>query len=150
MESHPFQRNEFIRVPGSWFVKFADWLYMEHKITASKVLHDEKQVILPINQSINQPTSLSICQSISQSVSQSANQLISRSINPSINQPVNQLLVCMWRHGGNVGGQEQKHFSPLGTKLYFDVNSGKKILLFWPSTWPPWHVVANQELITKR
>ena len=103
-----------------------------------------------INQSINQPTSPSICQSISQSVSQTANQLISRSINPSINQPVNQLLVCKWRHGGNVGGQEQKHFSPLGTKLYFDVNSWKKILLFWPSTWPPWHVVANQELITKR
>ena len=25
------------------------------------------------------------------------------------------LLVCRWRHGGHVGGQEQKHFSPLGT-----------------------------------
>ena len=26
-------------------------------------------------------------------------------------------------HGGHVGGQELKHFSPLGTKLYFHVNS---------------------------
>ena len=25
-----------------------------------------------------------------------------------------ELLVCKWRHGGHVGGQEQKHFSPLG------------------------------------
>ena len=37
-----------------------------------------------------------------------------------------QLLVCRWRHGGHVGGQEQKHFSPLGTKLYFHVNSSRK------------------------
>ena len=36
------------------------------------------------------------------------------------------LLVCTWRHGGHVGGQEQKHFSPLGTKLYFHVNSSRK------------------------
>ena len=36
------------------------------------------------------------------------------------------LLVCTWRHGGHVGGQEQKLFSPLGTKLYFHVNSWKK------------------------
>ena len=40
-------------------------------------------------------------------------------------EPV-QLLVCMWRHGGHVGGQEQKHFSPLGTKLYFHLNSSRK------------------------
>jgi len=26
----------------------------------------------------------------------------------------------------HVGGQEQKHFSPLGTKLYFHVNSPRK------------------------
>ena len=39
---------------------------------------------------------------------------------------VSVLLVCMWRHGGHVGGQEQKHFSPLGTKLYFHVNSSRK------------------------
>ena len=38
----------------------------------------------------------------------------------------NQLLVCTLRHGGHVGGQEQKHFSPLGTKLYFHVNSSRK------------------------
>ena len=25
-------------------------------------------------------------------------------------------------HGGHVDGQEQKHFSPLGTKLYFRVH----------------------------
>ena len=36
------------------------------------------------------------------------------------------LLVCTWRHGGHVGGQEQKHFSPVGTKLYFHVNSLRK------------------------
>ena len=30
----------------------------------------------------------------------------------------------------SVGGQEQKHFSPLGTKLHFHVNSLRKILLF--------------------
>ena len=36
------------------------------------------------------------------------------------------LLVCTWRHGGHVGGQAQKHFSPLGTKLYFHVNSSRK------------------------
>ena len=27
------------------------------------------------------------------------------------------LLVCTWRHGGHVGGQEQTQISPLGTKL---------------------------------
>ena len=36
------------------------------------------------------------------------------------------LLVCLWRHSCHVGGQEQKHFSPLGTKLYFHVNSLRK------------------------
>ena len=36
------------------------------------------------------------------------------------------MLVCTWRHGGYVGGQEQKHFSPLGTKLYFHVNFSRK------------------------
>ena len=39
---------------------------------------------------------------------------------------VSLLLVCTWRHGGHVGGQEQKHFSPLGTKLYFHVNFSRK------------------------
>ena len=37
-----------------------------------------------------------------------------------------QLLFFTWRHGGLFGGQEQKHFSPLGTKLYFHVNSSSK------------------------
>ena len=32
----------------------------------------------------------------------------------------------MWRHGGHVGGQELRHFSPLGTKLYFHANSLRK------------------------
>ena len=40
------------------------------------------------------------------------------------------LLVCKWRHGGHVGGQEQKHFSPLGNELYFDANLAKKFLLY--------------------
>ena len=56
------------------------------------------------------------------------------------------LLVCKWRHASHVGGQEQWPFSPLGTKFYFYVNSSKKFLLFWAPTWPPCHVVANQEL----
>ena len=37
-----------------------------------------------------------------------------------------QLLFFTWRHEGLFGGQEQKHFSPLGTKLYFHVNSSSK------------------------
>ena len=36
------------------------------------------------------------------------------------------LLACTWRHGGDAGGQEQKHLSPLGTKLYFHVNWSRK------------------------
>ena len=40
------------------------------------------------------------------------------------------LLVWKSRHGGHVGGQEQKHFSPLGTKLHFHVNSSRKLLLY--------------------
>lgn len=38
-----------------------------------------------------------------------------------------------------VGGQEEKHFSPLGTKPYFHENSSRKILL------PPCNVVASEE-----
>ena len=34
-------------------------------------------------------------------------------------QVIYKLLVCTWHHGGHVDGQEQKHFSPLGTKLHF-------------------------------
>ena len=44
-----------------------------------------------------------------------------------------------------LGGQEQKHFSPLGTKLYFHVNSTRKISIVLNPTWPPYHVVANQQ-----
>ena len=56
-----------------------------------------------------------------------------------------QLLVCKWRHGSHVGGQKQKSFSPLGNEVYFDANFAKKFLLYWPPTWPPCHVVANEE-----
>ena len=56
------------------------------------------------------------------------------------------LLVCTWRRGGHIWGQEQKQFSPLVTQLCFHVNSSRNILLYWPSTWPPCHVAANQEL----
>ena len=37
--------------------------------------------------------------------------------------PVIILLVSTWRRGSHVGCQEQNHFCPLGTKLYFLVNS---------------------------
>ena len=43
------------------------------------------------------------------------------------------------------GGQDQKHFSPVGSKLYFHVNSSRKNILYWTPTWPPCQVVANQE-----
>ena len=44
-----------------------------------------------------------------------------------------QPLVCTWRHGGHVGGQEQKHFSSLGTKLKFSFKlSEKKCYCFDP------------------
>ena len=36
------------------------------------------------------------------------------------------LLACTWRHGGHVGSQKQKLFSPLATKLHFHVNSSRK------------------------
>ena len=48
-----------------------------------------------------------------------------------------------------VGGQEQKHSSPLGNELYFDANLAEKFLLSLSPTWPPCHVVANQELRVK-
>ena len=38
-------------------------------------------------------------------------------------------LVCTWRHGGHVGCQEQKHFSPLESKLFFHVNSSRKFFI---------------------
>ena len=44
-----------------------------------------------------------------------------------------------------VGGQEQKHFSPLGTKLYFFVNYSRKNPIVLTPKWPPCHMDANQE-----
>ena len=46
---------------------------------------------------------------------------------------VGSLLVCTWCHGGHVDGQEQKHFSPLGTNLYFHVNSSLKNSILFTS-----------------
>ena len=58
-----------------------------------------------------------------------------------------ELLVCTWRHGGNVGGQEQKHFSPLGTKYHFhfqffekkfyciDHQHGRLVTWLWTKNW---------------
>ena len=43
-----------------------------------------------------------------------------------INKWLEYYLVCTWRLGGPVGGQEQKHFSPLGTKRCFHVNFSRK------------------------
>ena len=45
------------------------------------------------------------------------------------------------------GGQERKHLSPLGTKLYFHVNYSRKIILYWFPTLRPCLVVANQECL---
>ena len=51
-------------------------------------------------------------------------------VTPSkIKRQTSQLLVYTWCHGGYVGGQEQKHFSPLGTKLYFHVKSRKNSIV---------------------
>ena len=35
-------------------------------------------------------------------------------------------------HGGHVGGEEQKHFSPLGIKLYFHVKFSRKNSIVLP------------------
>ena len=43
--------------------------------------------------------------------------------------------------------KKKKHFSPLGSRLHFHINSLKKLLLFWPPTLSPCHAVANQELV---
>lgn len=40
------------------------------------------------------------------------------------------LLVCMWRHGGHVVGQERQHFSPLETPFPFKFF--ENLLLNWP------------------
>ena len=55
------------------------------------------------------------------------------------------LLICTWRHSGHVGDHEQNCLiSPLGTKSRFHVNSSKHCLLYWPPTWLPYHLTANQ------
>ena len=36
------------------------------------------------------------------------------------------LLVCRWLHSGHLGRQEQKHFSSLGSNLYFHVNYSRR------------------------
>ena len=36
------------------------------------------------------------------------------------------LLVCIWRHSGHLGRQEQKHFSSLESNLYFHLNPSRK------------------------
>ena len=51
-------------------------------------------------------------------------------------------LVCTWRHGGHVSCQEQKHFSPLESKLFFHVNSSRK---FFIANMAACHMVENQE-----
>ena len=58
-----------------------------------------------------------------------------------------KLLVFMWCCGSQVGGQEQKHFSPLATKLSFMSNSSRKnyIVLTPNMISPACHVVTNQE-----
>ena len=65
----------------------------------------------------------------------------------SSNRQLSILLGCTWRHGGYVGGQEQKQLSPLWTKLYFHVNYSRKIILYWPPTLLLCLVVANQECL---
>ena len=50
--------------------------------------------------------------------------------------------------------KNKKHFSPLGTKLYFHVNSSKTnsvvLTTNTPPTWPPCHVAASQEFVLER
>ena len=43
------------------------------------------------------------------------------------------LMVCIWRHGGHVGWQEQWSVSPLGTKLYYYANSAKRNCIVLPT-----------------
>ena len=44
-----------------------------------------------------------------------------------------------------VSGQEQKHFAPPGTKLYFHVNSSKKNSIVLTPNMAACHMVAIQE-----
>ena len=65
----------------------------------------------------------------------------------SWNRQLSILLVCTGRHDDHFGGREQKHLSPLGTKLYFHVNYSRKIILYWFPTLRPCLVVACQECL---
>ena len=61
------------------------------------------------------------------------------------------LLVWTWRHGGYVGCQEQKDFSPLGTRLYFRYFHGnasrKNSIVLTPKVpWPPCTWTQTQEI----
>ena len=68
------------------------------------------------------------------------------------------LLVCTWRYGGHIGDQEQKHFSPLGTKQHFHVNSSRtnstghfRVPKPSPSKWGQVHNLScEKELICMR
>ena len=40
------------------------------------------------------------------------------------------LKVCMWRHAGHVGGQEQLDFSPQGVTCHFYANLVNKLIFF--------------------
>ena len=51
-------------------------------------------------------------------------------------------IACSWCHGGHVGGEGKKNFSPLAT-LFSCKSFTKRIVLYWPSTWPPCHVVSD-------
>ena len=49
------------------------------------------------------------------------------------------IYTCITKGQGTIAGlhgwwSEQKHFSLLGTKPYFHMNSSRKILLYWPLT----------------
>ena len=54
-----------------------------------------------------------------------------------------------WPHGSHVSGQEQKHFSSLGTKLYFHVNSSRKNSIVLTPTMAALSRGRNQEWFTK-
>jgi len=50
------------------------------------------------------------------------------------------LLVCTWRHGVHVGGQEQKHFFPVGKKKFYCTDPNMAAL---SPGWKPISLVLN-------
>ena len=54
------------------------------------------------------------------------------------------LLVYTRRHNGDVGDQERKGLSPLGTAP-FSCKYFQKLFIVLNTTWPPCHMAANQE-----